>query len=391
MLRTRLSILLIALAPWFAVDTARAEEGARASDAPSAPAVLKVPALVGKTRAQAEAQLDELGLRLKVEVVVEAALDPGLVVSQDPASGAEILAGATIELRVSAAPHDARPAPAPEADRPDVVVEVDPEPPVVERFIRMPSFRGMDRRDARDLAHELGLRFTAFRVRSHQAFGTVLAQSPRRDALVRPGSFVTVRYSDGAMRIDPGIGGGTGPGIPIDPTPSFASIPHLRGLERTVAETRLTNLGFRVRTTGPRIRPGGVTRTRVIRTNPAGGMTVPTGSQVEIVWEWVDELRPGPTPPPAPTPPAPGRVDPIPMPLDPGRVTRMMTTVPHVVGLTWNAAKIRLAAAGLEIDGTEPDRRLMSRTYVRTQSRPAGRMAFRGSKVRVGTVLRLGR
>jgi eukaryotic-like serine/threonine-protein kinase len=63
-----------------------------------------VPSVVGLDQASAKAQLDTVGLDVKVTQQTNSAVKPGLVISQSPAAGQPVQKGSTVNIVVSAAP-----------------------------------------------------------------------------------------------------------------------------------------------------------------------------------------------------------------------------------------------------------------------------------------------
>jgi beta-lactam-binding protein with PASTA domain len=69
--------------------------------APSAPQLVRVPNLVGMTLDQARPQLKSSGLVWKATLQSKAGVDPGIVLSQDPAPGRQVQPGSRLDLTVS--------------------------------------------------------------------------------------------------------------------------------------------------------------------------------------------------------------------------------------------------------------------------------------------------
>ena len=67
-------------------------------------AVVRVPDLLGKTRAEALATLKDLALIPKLQTLPSSSLPPGFVLSQNPVTQSLVTEGSTVSLVVSAAP-----------------------------------------------------------------------------------------------------------------------------------------------------------------------------------------------------------------------------------------------------------------------------------------------
>ncbi len=102
-----------------------------APTAPTAPTASSVPALVGKTRAEAEQALLAAGLVPLVEVLERADASEGAVLSQDPAGGASLPVGSTVTLRVAKRPAPVAPNPVVETSPPAIPPAIPVAPPVV--------------------------------------------------------------------------------------------------------------------------------------------------------------------------------------------------------------------------------------------------------------------
>lgn len=68
----------------------------------TAPAMIVVPDVLGKTKAAATAQLEAAGFRVEVETIKHTAMPVGTVIAQAPAASGRALAGSTVTLRIAA-------------------------------------------------------------------------------------------------------------------------------------------------------------------------------------------------------------------------------------------------------------------------------------------------
>jgi hypothetical protein len=67
----------------------------------SAPAMVVVPDVLGKTKTEATAQLEAVGLRVEVETIKDTAALVGLIVAQMPAASSHVVAGSSVTLRIA--------------------------------------------------------------------------------------------------------------------------------------------------------------------------------------------------------------------------------------------------------------------------------------------------
>ena len=68
----------------------------------TAPAMIVVPDVLGKTKTAATAQLEAAGFRVEVETTKHTAMPVGTVIAQAPAASGRALAGSTVTLRIAA-------------------------------------------------------------------------------------------------------------------------------------------------------------------------------------------------------------------------------------------------------------------------------------------------
>jgi beta-lactam-binding protein with PASTA domain/tRNA A-37 threonylcarbamoyl transferase component Bud32 len=134
------------------------------------PRQVEVPDLTGRTQEEAEALLDDAGLR-RGEVSEETSdeFDEGQVIRQDPAAGQEVNARSRVDIVLSAGPES-------------VIV-----PPVV----------GLSEEDARSAIQGAGLEVDVIREPSDSPQGEVTAQDPEARSEVPQGDTVTITVSEG--------------------------------------------------------------------------------------------------------------------------------------------------------------------------------------------------
>ncbi|HET8716953.1 MAG TPA: Stk1 family PASTA domain-containing Ser/Thr kinase, partial [Nocardioidaceae bacterium] len=135
----------------------------------SKPEQQSVPDLQNLTRAEAKKELADQQLKLG-EVGQEASSDvkKGLVISQDPESGAFLPTGSKVDIVIS-------------TGKPEVVV---------------PAVLGEDKNDARNELEDQNLRVKAVERNSDEPAGQVIDQKPRPATSVSEGTLVTIFYSD---------------------------------------------------------------------------------------------------------------------------------------------------------------------------------------------------
>jgi beta-lactam-binding protein with PASTA domain len=282
---------------------------------------VEVPNLVGMPRAQAEALLSGMGLKMRATYDQVSDQPVGTVLRTDPPGGQALDQDGGVSLTLASAPPTVAPSSAvatppvqesppvqaaPEAQQPppaapprvDVVppavvvpppvvvappvvvpppVVVQPPPPPPAPALRpVPDVAGFDLVRARRALADSGLRVgSVIEVASKERPWTVLRTNPRAGVAVSPDSIVDLFV---AKRIQ-------------------VIVPSVVGLDRVRAERMLANDGLRV---------GSVTEeesnqpsSTVLRTNPRAGTEVAPGSTVDLV-----VVKPkAPTTPPTTTPP----------------------------------------------------------------------------------------
>lgn len=132
---------------------------------------IPVPDLKGKTVEEAQAELEELGLVLKVDLELPSTdYDEGQIMSQNPSEDTMVKEGQTITVNVSTGKRD------------DVV----------------PSILNKDYKDAEKILHEYGFELGEIKsVNSPKPKGIVLSQDPGAGASAAKGTKINVEISDG--------------------------------------------------------------------------------------------------------------------------------------------------------------------------------------------------
>jgi beta-lactam-binding protein with PASTA domain len=289
-----LAMVAAAVHPWSA--------GAQLSSVGAVQAdTVAVPALVGRTVAEAEALLVRRGLQLGQVQSVRSARAQGTVVRQSPGARTVVTRGTPVSLSVSAGPPADQ-----QADTPGITAppprQQQQEPRVPQ--VSVPDLAGMSRREARAVLLTRGLVLgSADSAWADLPAGTVVAQRPAAGARVLPGSSVRVTLARAPAR------------EPVDPPPPAGQeerveVPDLFGapLDQVRARLRGARLTLGGVDTIASTRPGGT----VVGQQPAAGVRVAPGTAVSL----------------ALAQPA-------------------LVTVPRVVGRTPEAAAQALRAAGL--------------------------------------------
>ncbi len=245
----------------------------------SPPTQVRVPDLIGKTEAEARAEIGNAGLAVgRVEFREDPNVRADRVIEQDPNRDQFAEPGTEVDLVISSGK------------------------PLVE----VPFVTGRPRAAAAATLREADLEVTMQERDSDEPAGRVLSTDPPGGNTVPEGTLVTVFYSDGPEQV-----------------------PGVVGLQRREAEQVIRDTGFQPdvvedpNSTEP--------RGTVIRQSPAGGQDAPEGSTVTIVVSAFEEEpseSPSPTePPPETTPPPDETIPPTESPalqrsLPPGRDQR---------------------------------------------------------------------
>lgn len=258
----------------------------------------KVPNVVNMPMDNALITLDDAGLQAKVsERVTGEKIDPGTVVSQDPAAESDVPDDKTVNLVIEAvsvavpgvvgatvaAAEDALVAAglalgevtvtetqARSLEASKVLGQVPAEGQrvlpgtlvnlsVEKQTVTLPSMVGMEYQEATNMLRDMGLRADVRQRRSGGTPGTVLSHVPVANQTVPPGSVVTLNVEERTVRV-----------------------PDIRGRSVSDATTILRTQGLDVRTVASR---RGGRADAVLAQNPAAGETVALGAQVTVFYE----------------------------------------------------------------------------------------------------------
>lgn len=221
------------------------------------PSTVDVPNVVGLTAAEAFERVQAAKLKPEGSQIVSRS-PKGIVVRQQPASGAEAPRGSTVALSISKGP----------------------------QLVAVPAVVGQTAAAAGSTLRRLGFQPKAFPVPSKEPEGMVIAQVPRAGVRAPKGSAVRINVA----RNQP-LPASTGPPQPTDtgPPPSArATVPNVVGRREADAVTRLERAGFRVNEYPvTSSRPAGT----VVSQRPGGGSSAPSGSAVRIDISVGTELR----------------------------------------------------------------------------------------------------
>jgi serine/threonine-protein kinase len=163
----------------------------------SGPGTVQVPDVTNQSQSSAEAELQDAGLAIgSVSTEENDQLEPGTVISQNPAAGTEVDEGSAVNL----------------------VVAIEAE------SVTVPNVVGSDAGSAGAELSAAGLTFVSEGAASEQPEGTVLGQSPSAGSSVPAGSSVALTVSLGPTKEEPPVdtgpsGGGTttAPGTTTQP------------------------------------------------------------------------------------------------------------------------------------------------------------------------------
>jgi beta-lactam-binding protein with PASTA domain len=203
--------------------------------------LVRVPAVIGQTEAQASRALRRAGFRPGA-VRVPADEARGIVIDQNPVAGARAPRGSSVRINVSSgAPGSTQTVP-------------------TTRNATVPNVVGMRDTDARGRLQEAGFRVSTSSVTSNRPTGTVISQDPMGGAVVARGSRVLITVSGG---------------------PRVRTVPDVVGETEAAARRILRDAGFTVRTVDRAVTDparDGV----VIEQNPRAGARVQGTTQVTI-------------------------------------------------------------------------------------------------------------
>jgi beta-lactam-binding protein with PASTA domain len=220
-----------------------------------------VPSVVGQSQGDAVATLTRLRLRPVLRNVASAR-PVGIVVGQNPPAGKEVDRGSRVTLNVSTGTGPATTTVATTT----VATTTAPTPTATTTAagpVRVQRVTGLAQTPALRRLNLLGLRPTVTYVRSSQPVNRVVSQRPAPGTSLRRGSRVRLNVSSGP-----------------NPQPA-ASVPNVVGQDQATAANTLRQAGFRVvvlnRPTSNQDQNG-----VVVEQQPAGGASIPGGSQVTI-------------------------------------------------------------------------------------------------------------
>jgi beta-lactam-binding protein with PASTA domain len=205
------------------------------------PQLVRVPAVIGQTEAQARQAMSRAGFRPRV-VRVPAPEARGTVVDQNPVAGARAPKGSSVRINVSAGPPGST------------------QTVPTTGNARVPNVVGMRDSDARARLQEAGFRVSSSSVTSNRPTGTVISQDPSGGTVVARGARVLITVSGG---------------------PRVRTVPDVVGETEAAARRILRDAGFTVRTVDRAVTDparDGV----VIEQNPRAGARVQGTTQVTI-------------------------------------------------------------------------------------------------------------
>jgi beta-lactam-binding protein with PASTA domain len=227
-------------------------------------AKVRVPTVVGKTEADAVAELTRAGLDAN-SVQINSGEPPGIVTAQSPAPGTVLVEDSEVRINVSKGP----------------------------KPIAVPSVVGLSYEQASSQLQAAAFAVRRVDVESEQTLGVVVDQSPAGNSTAAKGSIVVLSVSKG---------------------PETVEVPDVTGIDRPTARTTLTVAGFKVTVLiedTEDLAFDGV----VLTQTPLGGAQAKPGSVVTItVGRFVapPETIPPDTIPPETIPPDPTSTAPIP-------------------------------------------------------------------------------
>jgi len=200
-----------------------------------APVVISVPDVVGLSQAAAETAIVGAGLVVgSVTTTSSVTVPAGDVISQNPAVGAEVSEGATVDLVISTGP----------------------------ALVAVPSVVGLTQASAEAAITSAGLSVGTVTMANSDTIpaGNVISQTPIGGTQVTEGSDVDLVISSG---------------------PALITVPNVVGLSYSTAVANITNASLTIGTVSTVLtrRSCGVVRSQ----DPAGGASVQAGSQVNLV------------------------------------------------------------------------------------------------------------
>ena len=213
----------------------------------SGKAPVAVPNVVGQALASAKTTIEGAGFKVgTISLVASDTIAAGIVTSQNPAGGALVAPGTTVNLTISSGPK------APEI------------PPVTPGDIEVPNVVGLTKTGASTVIHDAGLSVGATIPKFDDTVpaGTVIDQSPAAGAKVAVGTAVNLTVSKGPAGV--------------------VTVPDVTGQSETVAQSILQSAGLTIGTTSKQPDPS-MQAGNVIQTTPAAGEQVEVGTAVDLV------------------------------------------------------------------------------------------------------------
>ena len=197
--------------------------------------VIEVPDVEGFTEEDARSALGDAGFtNVRTELVPDEEVEPGSVVEQDPAPGAEAPLSAAITLRVSQGPEQ----------------------------VQVADVAGRTAQEATNILQQQGLTVTQEPVNDPSApEGTVLRTEPGAGTEVEKGSAVTLVVSAG---------------------PEEVIVPSVTEKTEETARAELQTAGFQVEVVEELLPPGDADDGRVLAQDPPGGSRATRGATVTI-------------------------------------------------------------------------------------------------------------
>ncbi len=215
-------------------------------------AKVQVPDVVGKTEADAVAELTRAGLDAN-SVQINSSEDAGTVTAQAPAGGTVLVEGSEVRINVSKGP----------------------------KPIAVPSVVGLSYEQASSQLQAAGFAVRRIDVDSDQSLGVVVDQSPAGNSTAAKGAIVVLSVSKGPQTVD---------------------VPDVTGLDQQTARTTLAAAGFKVTIVKEDFEDPAFDGI-VLSQAPVGGSQAEPGSTVTItVGRYV---APPPDTTPVPTEPTP--------------------------------------------------------------------------------------
>ena len=219
---------------------------------------VRVPNVVGQTRASATAAVQKAGLVAKT-ALVSSPKRKGTVVAQSPAAGSFVANGSGVLLSVSGGPSTGGgPPPPPPPSPAPPPPPAPPSPPPPPATATVPDVTGLGQAAAQRRLAAAGFRPGVVYVSSDEPQENVVAQSPQGGTRAKRGSHVQLNASLGP---NPG---------------ALEAVPNVLGLTATQAIAKLRSVGFKVqelaRAVSDRSQNG-----RVVDEQPSGGRKVPRG------------------------------------------------------------------------------------------------------------------